>query len=209
MTKLFKPTEDMRSHLNKIIHQFQEATYRDNKRTENIKSKTIDLLKEELYMDDITIDTKSVMSPNIVLTLQTSESFLNLKFLNHFTQFSIQVETPEEEQMAYTLLHQVNMLGAGILGVGAKAITLIAGLLETDPLECPKLEKKYEDAMYKLHVIKKRQQATLKWFLIPALLEDDDILRFLESLNSKQLKQVSDDMVVKPNVDLVMKAMII
>ena len=204
MTKLFKPTEDMRSHLNKIIHQFQEATYRDNKRTENIKSKTIDLLKEELYMDDITIDTKSVMSPNIVLTLQTSESFLNLKFFNHFTQFSIQAETPEEEQMASTLLHQTS-----ILGVGAKVITLIAGLLETDPLECPKLEKKYEDAMYKLHVIKKRQQATLKWFLIPALLEDDDILRFLESLNSKQLKQVSDDMVVKPNVDLVMKAMII
>lgn len=190
MKDIFKPTLEIRKQLQKTIKAYELATFRDKKKVESICAAAIESIKDQLQVDYVTTIFGTITDEDYSVLVSKGDVSLNITFKNFLTYYTAEVKTSQQEQ----LLTELSSIG--ILDAATNANTLIEQKFPQAEMETPALLDEYTEAKQKMDLIQQRQQATLKWFLIPSLLNEEDIMRFLNSLKEEQLETVAEEMCV-------------
>ena len=188
MNKIFKPTVNIRRKFATVIENYKQATYRDNNKIKEICRKATSLLKQKLELDSVSITEGNITDEQFSALLNKNEISVEIIFTELLQQYSAVVKTSQQEN----LIQQLTSIS--IIDAAVKVNELIQKEFVAANMESPEMTQDYSEAKIKMEIIQQRQKATMKWFLMPALTQKEDILRFLESLNEKQLKIVTEEM---------------
>lgn len=204
---MFKPTLEIRTELQKVINHYELAEIRDKQKIKNICLDTVELIKNKLQCDYVSIVTGTITDELFSIMVTKDEVSLNITFYNFLEFYQAEVKTSQQELLLGFLAT------LGVLDAAAEANTLIENMFQKAEMETPQLSEAYHDAKKKMNIIQQRQKATLKWFLIPALIKEENIIRFLNSLNDDQIKQIAKEMCIDPDeenlIDLILGALTI
>lgn len=207
MNDIFKPTLEIRRELQKVLRHYELAAIRDKQKVQSIYSSAVETIKTRLQCDYVITLDRTITDEVFSIMVTKDEVSLNITFYSFFEYYQAEVKTSQQELLLGFLAT------LGILDAATEANTLIQNMFQETEMETPQLSETYHDAKKKMDIIQQRQQATLKWFLIPALLQEEDIVRFLNSLNDDQIKQIAEEMCVDPDeenlIDLILGALTI
>jgi hypothetical protein len=194
LNKIFKPTVEIRRELQKVIERYKQAAYSDKSKVETICLSAGEFLKEKLNLDSVSFLDGTLTDEQFSIMFTKDEASVEITFKDFLQCYTAEVRTSEQEN----LLQYITSLG--LLDIATAVNQLVQEEFVAAQMESPALAEGYTEAKHKMELIQQRQQATLKWFLIPALLQEEDILRFLKSLDERQLKIVTEEMCIDPEV---------
>jgi len=195
MNPIFKPTVEIRRALQTVIERYKQATFNDKIKVERICLNAVEFLKDKLNLDSVALLDGTLTDEEFSIMITRDEASVKIIFFEFLQNYTAEVRTSKQE----TLLQSLTSLG--ILDAATATNQFIQEEFETAKMESPALAEDYTEARQKMELIQQRQQATLKWFLIPSLLQEEDIMRFLRSLNQTQLKIVAEEMCLDPKVN--------
>jgi len=190
MTKIFKPTVDIRRELQSIIEKYEAAAYVDKCVVESISMNVAEFFKERLDLISISYTDGTLTDEQFTIDFARPEVSIEITFYDFLQYYTAEVKTKPQEELLQSLVSM------GMLNTAAVAELLIQKEFKASEMISPPLAEGYKRAKERMQIIQQRQQASLKWFLLPALLQKEDILRFLKSLSSEQLNTVAEEMCV-------------
>ena len=181
----FKDVRNIEEQLNQTIERYKAALKSDREQLFQLNINYVGKFADATGVPDVILKEGDVYEENF-----------SLLFIDGIHSLKVQVILHEE----FTLHVQANTnltLAKRVMEGMASHLDLFNQQLAEDikglKLEASEMHEEYREAEERLELIKRRREATLKWFVRPVLITEDDIDAFLDSISDSTMRDILMD----------------
>lgn len=184
----FKKVSNIEKELQATIDSYRAAQARDRQRLDDLNRIFLQALKKKTGLHAV-IKVGDCHEEDFTIIFINGENRLTIEISEHISRFHLAIDKYTNIQMAMDVIQD---LQENLEELNELMVDEVLKL----KFEADDLEESFLQAEDRLELIQKRRKATLKWFIRPVLIHEEDIDAFLNSVSDITLNDIMDDLMI-------------